>query len=177
MTKFIYNFKKLLLVYFWPNFPYFWSKKSFFLQNLLLCHAQLQKGFQIRAKIQRILMIQFQENTQRDGRTEGQTQTDPFHRIFPATARGLTSTTAIDWHFKLFLKHATSQNHPQPPKTIHNHPKPAKTTHNHPKPAKTTNNQNFTNQWQKSIFFFLSDFTVPRKQSFQLSEVLLLRYF
>ena len=24
-----------------------------------------------------------------------------FHRILPATARGLTSTTAVDWHFKV----------------------------------------------------------------------------
>ena len=24
-----------------------------------------------------------------------------FHRIFPATARGLTSTTAVDWHLKV----------------------------------------------------------------------------
>ena len=86
-------------------------------------------------------MIQFQENTQRDGRTEGQTQTDPFHRIFPATARGLTSTTAIDWHFKLFLKHATSQNHPQSAKTTHNQPKPSTTTQNQPKLPTTTQNQ------------------------------------
>ena len=32
------------------------------------------------------------------GRKGGQTL---FHRIFPATARGLTSTTAVDWHLKV----------------------------------------------------------------------------
>ena len=31
-------------------------------------------------------------------RKDGQTL---FHRILPATARGLTSTNAIDWHLKL----------------------------------------------------------------------------
>ena len=31
------------------------------------------------------------------GGKDGQT---PFHRILPATARGLTSTTAVDWHLK-----------------------------------------------------------------------------
>ena len=32
------------------------------------------------------------------GRKDRQT---PFHRILPATARGLTSTTAVDWHLKV----------------------------------------------------------------------------
>ena len=32
------------------------------------------------------------------GGKDGQTL---FHRIFPATARGLTSTTAVDWHLKV----------------------------------------------------------------------------
>ena len=32
------------------------------------------------------------------GGKDGQTL---FHRILPATARGLTSTTAVDWHLKV----------------------------------------------------------------------------
>ena len=31
------------------------------------------------------------------GGKDGQTL---FHRIFPATTRGLTNTTAVDWHLK-----------------------------------------------------------------------------
>ena len=42
-------------------------------------------------------MIKFQENIQTDVRREGWTL---FHRILPTTARGLTSTTAVDWHLK-----------------------------------------------------------------------------
>ena len=44
-------------------------------------------------------MIKFQENTQRDVRGEG--WTDPFHRILPATAGGLTKTTAVAWQLKV----------------------------------------------------------------------------
>ena len=43
-------------------------------------------------------MIKFQENTQTDVRKEGWTD---HHRIFPATNRGLTSTTVVDWHLKV----------------------------------------------------------------------------
>ena len=43
-------------------------------------------------------MIQFQENTQISGRKDGQTL---FHGILPATARGLASKTAINWHLKV----------------------------------------------------------------------------
>ena len=39
-------------------------------------------------------MIQFQENTQTDRRTEGWTL---FHRTLPATAEGSTSTIPVDW--------------------------------------------------------------------------------
>ena len=44
-------------------------------------------------------MIKFQENTQIDIRREG--WTDPIHRILLATARGLASITAVDWHLKV----------------------------------------------------------------------------
>ena len=43
-------------------------------------------------------MIKFQENIQTDVRREGWTL---FHRILPTTARGLTSTTAVDWDLKV----------------------------------------------------------------------------
>ena len=43
-------------------------------------------------------MIQFQENTRMSGGMDGQTL---FHGILPATARGLASKTAINWHLKV----------------------------------------------------------------------------
>ena len=61
MTKFFFKFKK---PYFWPflvHFPNFWGKISFSMKSS--CYAQL-KGFWHLAKIQRNLMIQFQENIQ-----------------------------------------------------------------------------------------------------------------
>ena len=66
MTKFFFKFKK---PYFWP----FFGKKSFSTKSS--CYAQLLKGFWHNAKIQRNLMIQFQENTQTDARR--QRWTDP----------------------------------------------------------------------------------------------------
>ena len=51
-------------------------------------------------KIQRNLIIQFQENTQTE---DGQTL---FHRILLATAAGQTSTNAVDWHLK--VKHKST---------------------------------------------------------------------
>ena len=44
-------------------------------------------------------MVQFQENTQADDR-RGDRQSLP-HKILSATARGLTSTTAVDCHLKV----------------------------------------------------------------------------
>ena len=44
-------------------------------------------------------MNQFQEKTQTDIRR--QRWTEPFHRILPATARGLTSKTVVNWHLKV----------------------------------------------------------------------------
>ena len=47
-------------------------------------------------------MIQFPEKDRKDrqmpGRIDGRTL---FHRIFLATARGLTSTTAVDWYLEV----------------------------------------------------------------------------
>ena len=63
MTKFFNKFRKRC---FWPVFgqfsQFFWTK--FFFQQIRLCHAR----FHIKKK----LMVQFQENDRRDGRTEGQ---------------------------------------------------------------------------------------------------------
>ena len=77
-------------------FPQFWGQKSFSIK--LSCYAQLLWGFWHRSKIQRNLMIQFQENTQMPGGKDGQTL---FHRILPATTMGLTSKTAINWHLEV----------------------------------------------------------------------------
>ena len=95
MTKLFFKFKK---PYFWSfliHFPNFWSKQS--CSKKSSCHAQLLKVFWNHAKIQRNLMIQFQENTQ-TGDKDGQ---NLFHRILPATSRGLTSKTAVHWHLKV----------------------------------------------------------------------------
>ena len=64
MTKFFFKFKK---PYFWP-FPLFLGQKKFSMKSS--CYAQLLKGFWHHAKIQRNLMIQFQENTQTDARRQ-----------------------------------------------------------------------------------------------------------
>ena len=59
-------------------------------------------------------IIQFQENSQTDRRTEG--WADSISLAFLATTWGPTSTTAVDWHSKiqtkndcLTLKHASMQ--------------------------------------------------------------------
>ena len=73
---FLYIKNILFLVYFWSISPIFCEK--FFKKNLAVthnfksgCHAQLHKSFYHHAKILRNLMIQFQENAQTDGKTEG----------------------------------------------------------------------------------------------------------
>ena len=46
-------------------------------------------------------MIDFQKNTQTDGRTKGWKDGQTiFYRTLPATAHGPTSTTAVHWHLK-----------------------------------------------------------------------------
>ena len=80
---------------------FFWSISQFLGQKFfheieLLC--KLLKGFWHHAKIQRILMIQLQENTQMLEGKGGQTL---FHRILPATTMGLTSKTAVNSHLKV----------------------------------------------------------------------------
>ena len=78
------------------HFLNLWGKKSF--SKKLGCQAQLHVGFQHHTKIQRNLIIQFKKTPRKmAGGKDGQTL---FHRILLATARGLTSTTAVDWHLK-----------------------------------------------------------------------------
>ena len=64
MTKFFFKFKKPYFWSFLAHFPNFWGKKCFSMKSSF--YAQLYKGFWHHAKIQRNLMIQFQENTQTD---------------------------------------------------------------------------------------------------------------
>ena len=97
MKIFSLNSKNSLFCLFLAHGPNFWSQKGLF-QKHLLCHAQIHKGFQHHAKFQKIVMIQFQENAWRDSKTEERTL---FHRILPATTRGLANTTAVDWHLKV----------------------------------------------------------------------------
>ena len=65
MTKFFFTFKK----------PIFGTFSQFLGQKKSSCHAQLHKGLLHSGKIQRNLMIKFQENMQTDVRKEG--WTDP----------------------------------------------------------------------------------------------------
>ena len=73
MTKFFLKFKKTHFWSFLAHFPKFCGK--FFPPMKSSCYAQLLKDFWHNAKIQRNLMIQFQENTQTDVRRQG--LTDP----------------------------------------------------------------------------------------------------
>ena len=79
------------------RFLNFWGKKRFSMKSS--CYAQLLNGLWHHEKIQRKLMIQFQENTGTDiWRQDGQTL---FHRTLSATASDLISKTEINWHLKV----------------------------------------------------------------------------
>ena len=70
MAKFFNKFKKLCL---WPAFgPFFQflGQKNLF-WKIHLCHTQLHMGFWPHAKIQKKLMLQFQENAQTSGYFQG----------------------------------------------------------------------------------------------------------
>ena len=66
MTKFFFKLKASISRPFLAHFPIFWGKKCFPIKPS--CYAQLLKDFWHHAKIQRNLMIQFQEKTQTDTR-------------------------------------------------------------------------------------------------------------
>ena len=68
MIKFFFKFKKPYFCPFLAHFHNFWGKKRF--STKPSCYAQLQKGFWHHTKIQRNLMIEFQENTQTDVRRQ-----------------------------------------------------------------------------------------------------------
>ena len=69
--QFFKKIQKALFLSIFGPFPQFWGKKSF--STKPSCYPQLLKGFWHYAKIQRNLMIQFQENTQADVRRQGWT--------------------------------------------------------------------------------------------------------
>ena len=71
------------------------------LKAFLVTNASLKFESQ-HAKIQRNLMIQFQEKTRRDSRTEG--RRDAIYTILPATAGGPTSTDAVDLRLQKIKK-------------------------------------------------------------------------
>ena len=72
MTKFFFKFKNPIFGHFWPISPIFGAKKVFPQNRVVM---QFPKGFWHHAKIQKNLMIKFQEKTQRDVRRQG--WTDP----------------------------------------------------------------------------------------------------
>ena len=77
------------------HFPNLWGKKSFSKKSG--CHAQLQwllAPWQNPEKS----MIQFKKTPRQiSGGKDAQIL---FHGILPATARGLASKTAVNWHLK-----------------------------------------------------------------------------
>ena len=97
MTKFFFKFTK----------PYFWlflghisqcfGQKSF--SKKLGCHAQFHMGFWHHAKIQRNLMIQFQESTQTDIRREGM-MTDPISQDLCSYRQGTNKYNCSRLTFK-----------------------------------------------------------------------------
>ena len=88
MTKFSKKLKKnLFLAHFGPIFPIFLGKR--FSRKIWLRQAQLHMGSQHHDKFQKKLMMQFQENSWTDGRTEGQKDGQTlFYRNLPAIAGG-----------------------------------------------------------------------------------------
>ena len=78
------------------HFPNLWGKKSFSKKSG--CHAQLQwllAPWQNPEKS----MIQFKKTPRQiSGGKDAQIL---FHGILPATARGLASKTAVNWHLKV----------------------------------------------------------------------------
>ena len=96
VLNFSLNSKKTNLWLILAHFLNFWGKKSFSMK--LSCYAQLLQGFWHHAKIQRNLKIQFQQHTQTDLSKNGQTLS---HRILPATTKGLTSKTTVNWHLQV----------------------------------------------------------------------------
>ena len=80
------------------HFSNFWGQKKFS-QKIWLCHEQLDNSFKYNVKIKRNLMTQFQETPQQKGGWKDRQTL--FHSTFPATARGPTNKTAVDWHLKV----------------------------------------------------------------------------
>ena len=95
MTKFFNKIQKTLFsAHFCGIFPIF-KAKTIFPENPALS-AKLHMGFQHHAKIQKKLMIQFQENAWTDRQKDGQTL---FYRTLPAITRNPKSC-----FFHYFLK-------------------------------------------------------------------------
>ena len=86
------------MVYFWPISSFFGAKKVFpkksssVMHNLIMVSSTMPKFREIQwSNVKKT-------PRQTTGWKDGQTL---FHRILPATARGLASTTAVDWHLKV----------------------------------------------------------------------------
>ena len=95
MTKFFFKFKKS---YFRPISPIFGEKMAVCKNSGSLMHNFIRVSGN-HVKIQGIKWSNSKKTPrQTTGQRDGQTL---FHRIFLAIARGLTSTTAVDWHLKV----------------------------------------------------------------------------
>ena len=95
--QFFFKFKKPNFWRFFPISPFFWEKK-FPPKIGLSCITSY--GFLAPCKKFREIYWSNSKKTSRQmtGGKDGHTL---FHRILPATTRGLTSTTAVDWHLKV----------------------------------------------------------------------------
>ena len=99
MNKFFNKFKK----------PCFWSIFGPFSQfggkKIRLCLIQLHTGFQHHAKIQKKLMIQFQENTQTHRRAERRTDRTYFIGLFQLMSgiqkHGMVNLCSNTFYFSL----------------------------------------------------------------------------
>ena len=91
MVTFFFKFKK-------SYFTNFWGKKSFSTKSSCYAHNLLQVSGTM-PKFREIQWSNLKKTPKQiSGGKDGQTL---FHRIIPATALGLTSKTAKNWHLKV----------------------------------------------------------------------------
>ena len=93
MTKFFFKFKKPI---FGP-FPQFLGQKTFFKKNWVV----MQNYIRVSSTLAKSREIEW-SNSKKTCRqmSGGKDEQTLIHWILPATARGLTSTNAVDWNLK-----------------------------------------------------------------------------
>ena len=153
MTKFFKKFKKRQFWTFLAHFPNFLGKIFFSMKSS--CYVQLLIVFWHHAKIQRNLIIQFQENTL-------------FHRILLATVMVLTRKTAVNWHLPKVLLHQSqhAKKHQLIQQILRSHKLHGHIHHIHPNINEITFNfPEFVPACQKSVHSINSFLRYSRFQS------------